>query len=124
MRVLLHDETDLELTDVMTPGFEVESSGEEVPFSALQMFATSLALCTLSVLVSWAQHAGTDPSSISIGIRWAYAPKPMRVSEIEMAIRWPDLPPERLEAARRAAEQCTLHHTLAQPPPVVTRVLR
>lgn len=122
MRVLLHGPQDLTLTDFEVPEFQVVPETEEVHFSAMEMFATSIALCTYSVLVSYAEQAAADTTGLSVRMRWAYHEDPYRIGDIQMDISWPGLPGNRLQAAERAAEQCTLHHTLQVPPEFETRV--
>ncbi|WP_303906174.1 OsmC family protein [Thiohalomonas denitrificans] len=124
MKVIQHAETDIELSELYQAGFDVDMQDPEAQFSALQLFATSLGLCTFSVLAAYGAHLAVDPAGIRIRLRWQYSEHPMRVSDIDMGIIWPDLPADRLEAAERAAEHCTLHHTLAQPPAIRTRVDR
>jgi len=122
MRATLYGESDLELSDFGSDAFEIESRNPEAHFAALQMFATSLALCTYSMLDSYGEQIDITGEAIRIRVRWHYAEEPLRVERIEMAITWPGLPPSRLEAAKRAAGHCTLHNTLARPPQVSTEV--
>ncbi len=124
MKVTQYAETDIEMSDLYQPGFDVETRDPEVHFSALQLFATSLGLCTFSVLAAYGAHLEVDPAGIRLRLRWDYGESPVRVSAIDMAIDWPELPDSRLEAAQRAAEHCALHHTLAQPPEVKTHIDR
>lgn len=124
MRILMHDEQNLELRDFHRPEFEVESADPRAHYSALQMFATSMALCTYSVLVAYSEQINADTHSMVVRIQWDYADDPYRIGNIDMHIQWPELPPSRLHAAQRVAEQCTLHHTLAHPPAVNTDVSR
>jgi uncharacterized OsmC-like protein len=92
-------------------------------YSALQMHATALALCTTySVLVAYGENIGIDTQEMVIGMRWSYAEDPYRIGEIAMRVRWPGLPQDRLVAARRAASHCVLHNTLRQPPEVATEI--
>ena len=97
---------------------------EDVHFSAMEMFATSIGLCTYSVLVSYADQAGADTAGLAVRMRWAYREDPFRIGDIRMEVSWPGLPENRLKAAERAAQQCTLHHTLEVPPDFETRVTR
>lgn len=124
MRILLHGEQDLELREMEEPELSVEAVGEGAYFSALQMFAASLALCTYSVLASYAQRINAGTGGMRMRVRWNYADNPYRVADIDLAVEWPELPESRLEAAERAANHCTLHHTLAHPPAVRTTVAR
>jgi uncharacterized OsmC-like protein len=122
MRILLHSPEDLTLTDFEDPEFRVVPETEEVHFSAMEMFATSIGLCTYSVLMSYAEQASAGTTGLAIRMRWRYAEGPYRISGIDMDITWPELPANRLKAAERAAEQCTLHNTLEVPPQVTTSV--
>lgn len=122
MKAVLKDEGELELREFEDPGFSVEPRDPSLVFSAMEMFAVSMALCTFSVLASYAEQIDADTKDVVVGIRWDYAEDPARIGRIEMAIDWPALPESRRHAAERAAAHCTLHNTLEQPPSVQTRV--
>jgi uncharacterized OsmC-like protein len=122
MRVELHGENDLTLLAFAEPGFHVEVHDPEGSYSALEMFATSLGLCTASVLIGWAGHHDLVADELEVRVRWRYADDPFRVGAIEMDVHWPGVPERLRESARKAAEHCTLHHTLHEPPEVVTRL--
>ena len=122
MKVTIDSETDIVLAEFDQDGFEIVTSEEDVVFGPMQMFATSLGLCTFSVLAGYGQGIGADIEGLAIRLRWDYAKNPYRIEPIEMDITWPALPSSRLDAARRAAEHCTIHHTLAVPTEVRTRV--
>ncbi len=125
MNVRLHSEEDLTLGDFEAPGLHVEADeGVHAHYSALQMFAVSLGLCTASVLMAYGDMLQVSTRQLSVRIRWAVVEKPYRVDDIVMDIRWPELPESRLTAAQRAAEQCTIHNTLLHPPKMVTTVTR
>lgn len=76
------------------------------------------------MLASYAAQAGADTTALSIRMRWAYREDPFRIGDIDMDVTWPGLPENRRKAAERAAQQCTLHHTLEVPPAFETRVHR
>lgn len=116
----LNGETDLELLALTEPGFEVV--GE--PFAAMQMFATSTGLCVYSVLAAYGDHLGLGLERLRLRVRWDYVESPFRIGRIAFDVVWPELPPGRIEAATRAAQQCTLHNTLTHPPEIQTRVAR
>lgn len=122
MNVIMHHSEDIELTRFDEPGLNIDSHDPEAHFSAMQMFATSMGLCTYSVLAGYAEMDDIDTAQLSVRMRWSYTEHPYRIGRIDMDIRWPELPPARLEAARRAASKCTLHNTLEHPPKVETRV--
>jgi uncharacterized OsmC-like protein len=125
MKVLLHSEEELTLGDFGAPGLQVEvDEGVHAHYSALQMFAVSLGLCTASVLMGYGDMLQVSTRQLTVRLQWRVVEKPRRVDDLRMDIRWPELPESRLEAARRAAEQCTLHNTLHHPPKLLTTVTR
>jgi uncharacterized OsmC-like protein len=125
MKLLLSGATTIELYEIDQAHFHLEGDADGEGYGPLQMFATSLALCTVSVLVHYAEHVlEVGVSSLRITVRWSYAERPLRVDNIDMQINWPELPQDRMEAAERAAASCTIHHTLERPPTVRTTVNR
>lgn len=121
----LHGATDLELTDLEEPGMHMHGDAEGEGFGALQMFAASLVLCTAAVLDGYARGVlKKDVRNLSLRARWQYAEDPYRVGRIDVSIRWPDVPDNRLEAVKRAVKSCTVHRTLEHPPEITTEVLR
>ncbi len=122
MKVLMHSEEDLTLSEVSAPDFEIVSEDPTAHYSAMQMFGTSMALCTWSVLASYGEQVDVDTADLTVRIRWDYVDQPFRIGKIDMDIDWPGLPASRLDAAQRAAAMCTLHNTLHFPPTVDTRV--
>lgn len=96
--------------------------GEAETLSPFHLLAASLAACTYSVLHSYGEHARIPLDDLSIDVSWELGGNPFRVTRMDMALEWPSLPSSRREAARRAAAQCTIHHTLQHGSPVDTRV--
>lgn len=122
MNVIMHHSEDLELKQFDQPGLSIEPQDPEAHYSAMQMFATAMGLCTYSVLASFADQDDTPTDQISLRMRWEYAEHPYRIGQFNMEIQWPELPPSKLEAAQRVASKCTLHNTLEQPPELSTRL--
>ncbi len=122
MNVIMRHSEDLELTDFHEPGLNIQQHNPDAHYSAMQMFATAMGLCTYSVLAGYAEQHATPTEQISLRLRWDYVEHPYRVGQLEMDILWPELPPSRQDAAQRAARKCTLHNTLEQPPQVTTRL--
>jgi putative redox protein len=75
-------------------------------------------VCTFSVLSSWATHAKLSWSDLTLEVQWRFADDPHRVSDIGVIFDWPSLPANRLGAAQRVAELCTVHATLMNPPSI------
>lgn len=124
MKLVLHDATDLEATEIDAGDhLHVEGDAGGEGFGPLQMLAASLALCTASVLSAYAENVvRVGTASLSVRVRWSYDDG--RVAGMQMAITWPELPEDRVEPARRAATTCTVHRTLEHPTGVVTTVSR
>ena len=95
---------------------EAPTAGTE--YSPFHMLGSSLASCTFTVLASWAGHANIPFDDLVIDVRWTFAEKPHRVDAMALEFRWPSLPANRLAAAQRAAQLCTIHATLSHPPSV------
>ena len=122
MKIIMHDEENLEFRQFSDPGLDIEPQSPELQYSALQMFATSLAICTYSVLTGYGEQVKASTDNLSMSVKWSYSKDPMRVKDIDMEIHWPGLPSSRLKAAQRVAAFCTLHQTLENPPQLVTNV--
>lgn len=117
MKITLTSEDSLRLEG--TPGpLTIEAPTAEQSYSPFHMLASALAMCTWSVLVSWAGHKGHPVDGLAIDVAWEFAENPKRVGSIQERIRWPKLPEDQRERALRVAALCTIHRTLEQPPAV------
>jgi uncharacterized OsmC-like protein len=67
---------------------------------------------------SWATHAKIPLDDLVIDVRWKFGDEPHRVSDMSVTFDWKSLPANRIAAARRVAELCTIHATLHHPPHV------
>lgn len=107
--------------------FELDAHDElniaGAPFGALQMLAASLALCTAAVLLDYATTAQVHLHGLALDVRWHYAERPRRISEMQLTLRiGPELPPNRHAALLRAAEHCTVHATLTHGARITTHL--
>ena len=118
LRIL--DDTHIRLeTDTGDEGLAVE--GEN--FGALQMLAASLALCTVSVVHSYGETARLRLDGFAVEVEWEYAEDPYRVGRFHMTLHLPEgMSTARHRAIIRAAETCTVHHTLTHPPAIETEL--
>lgn len=96
----------------------IEALTAEQSYSPFHMVGGGLAYCTFSVLHSWASHAKLDAGDLTIDVKWTFADDPHRVGSYDVRFNWPSLPPNRLEAAKRVSEMCTIHATLHNPPTI------
>lgn len=118
IRILKDDQIRLTAAE---PGFSIDP-GDVGTISPFHLLAASLASCTYSVLHSYGQHARIPLDGLAIDVAWELGGDPFRVTAVDMALHWPELPDARRPAAERAAAQCTIHHTLAHGAEVRTRV--
>ena len=117
MKITLLGEDAIRLEPVAGP-MTIEAPTAEMQYSPFHMLGSSLASCTFSVLYSWATHARLPVDDLVLEVRWKFGDDPHRVSDIAVTLDWPSLPANRVAAARRVAELCTVHATLHHPPNV------
>jgi putative redox protein len=121
MRVVLLGEESIRL-EMSGDGFEIAS--EEVPISPYHLLAASLASCTALMFVSWAPQVGLDLESLTIAVSWEMAlERPKRVATMDMELRWPGLPADRVETAERVAGLCPIHATLTRSAAITRRII-
>ncbi len=119
MLLTIIDEEHIRLDMGGEDGLNVEGDS----FGPLPMLAASLALCSASVILSYAETAGLDMEGLSIDLRWEYVSDPHRVGRYDMTLHIPATVPEtRHRAIVRAADTCTVHATLLHPPLIETTV--
>src|SRR5258705_12729634 len=94
----------------------IDAPTAEMSYSPFHMLASALATCTFSVMYSWATQAKLSTDDLTLEVQWRFADDPHRVSDIGVIVDWPSLPANRLAAAKRVAEMCTVHATLMHPP--------
>lgn len=117
MKLTLLSDDSLRLDPIDGP-MTIEAASAEQSYSPFHMLAGGLAYCTFSVLHSWASHAKIGASDLSIDVKWTFAEDPHRVGAMDIRFNWPSLSANRLEAAKRVAEMCTIHATLNNPPTI------
>jgi putative redox protein len=97
-----------------------DAGGQDSAPTPTELFVASLATCVAYYAGRYlTRHGyGRDGLAISAGYGMA-SDRPARVSAINLAVRVPaDLPPERWAALRAVISHCTVHNSLASPPPV------
>jgi uncharacterized OsmC-like protein len=115
MKITLLSDNAIRLEPAPGP-LTIEASSAEMSYSPFHMLASGLAACTVSVLYSWATHAKLSIDDLTLEVQWRFADDPHRVGDIGVIFDWPSLPANRLTAAKRVAEMCTVHATLMHPP--------
>jgi len=100
----------------------VEAESAEMTYSPYHMLASGLATCTLSVLHAWATNAKIPADGLALEVGWTFVEDPHRVGAYSIDIEWPGLPENRLAAAKRVADLCTVKATFAHPPTITAEV--
>ena len=120
MQLVMLDETHIRL-DTAAGGEGLSIEGDD--FGPLPMLATSLALCTASVIYAYAETAQLAVDGFAIEVRWDYADDPYRVGHFDLTLHLPEsVPASRHRAILRAADTCTVHQTLTHSPTIDTVV--
>jgi uncharacterized OsmC-like protein len=114
MKITLLSEDAIRLEPTAGP-LTIEAPSADVMYSPFQMVASGLASCTFSVIYSWATHADLSVDDLGVEVHWSFADDPHRMAEIRVVLDWPSLPANRVAAAKRASELCTIHATLTHP---------
>lgn len=117
MKIILTSENSVRLIPDAGP-MTVEAPTAEQQYSPFHMLGSSLAFCTFSVMYAWATHGRIPVDDLTLDVSWEFAEDPHRVGSIAMSFDWPSLPAKRVNAAKRAAELCTVHATLMHPPTI------
>jgi len=115
MKITLLADDAIRLEPVAGP-MTIEASSAEMAYSPFHMLGSSLATCIFSVINSWATHAKIPVDDLVIDVKWTFGDEPHRVSDFAVTFDWKSLPSNRVAAARRVAELCTVHATLHHPP--------
>ena len=117
MKITLLSDDAIRLEPTAGP-LTIEAPSADVAYSPFRMLASGLASCTFSVIYSWATHADLSVDDLAIEVHWSFADDPHRMADIRVVLDWPSLPANRIAAAKRAAELCTIHATLSHSPSI------
>ena len=100
-----------------TPGaLTIEAPSADRSYSPFHMLGSSLAMCTFSVLQSYAANKNLNVGDLTIDVSWTFAEGPHRVDAMEVRLKWPSLPAEMWQRAMRVANLCGVHNTLTHSP--------
>lgn len=85
--------------------------------SSVDYLAASLAGCIGYFVAKFLGRKGIEPKGLFVSVTGTMAEGPHRIGAFDIVVNLPQgLPPELQEVAKRAAESCTVHHTLQHPP--------
>ena len=95
------------------------AGGEDTAPGPLELVPVSLGTCVAFFVQQFLAARGLDPSGLTVNVTATGAPNPHRLGRFEVAVAVPGGVPERYrEAVKRAAETCTVHHTLTHRPEI------
>jgi len=97
-----------------------QGGGDDTAPSPLELVPAALGSCVAYYVQQFLVTRGVDPTGLEVAVGVAGAPNPHRIGRFDVRVRVPAGMPERYrEAVVRAAETCTVHHTLSHRPEIV-----
>jgi len=115
MKVLLTSAESLRVEPVGGP-LTIEAATAELGYGPFHMIGSALAICTLSVLQSWATNKNFRIDDLRVDVSWTFAEKPHRVGAMTVTLEWPSLAADMWPRVLRVANLCGVHNTLTHPP--------
>lgn len=115
MKILLTSPESLRL-EPSAGQLAIEAPTAETSYGPFHMLGSSLAVCTFSVLQSWATNKNLGVDDLRIDVSWSFVEKPHRVGSINVKLQWPSLAADMWPRAVRVANLCGVHNTLTHPP--------
>jgi putative redox protein len=98
----------------------VKGGGEDSAPGPLELLPASLGTCVAYFVQQFLATRGVDTSGLEVEVGVLGAPNPHRIGRFEVSVVLPGGVPERYrELVVRAAETCTVHHTLTHRPEIV-----
>jgi putative redox protein len=96
-----------------------DAGGEDAGPTPTELFVAGLASCVAFYARRYLERHRVPGDGLSVVCDYAVGGRPARITELAIRITPPaGLPPERREAFLAVASHCTVHNTLAEPPPV------
>jgi uncharacterized OsmC-like protein len=98
-----------------------EAGGQDTAPTPTELFVASLATCVAFYEGRFLARHGYSRDGLAVSVGYEMATdRPARVGGIRLTVRVPaGLPPERWAALRAVISHCTVHNSLASPPPVI-----
>jgi uncharacterized OsmC-like protein len=118
MKILLTSAESLRVEPTSGP-LTIEAPTADMSYGPFHMLGSSLAMCTFSVLQSWATNRNLGVDDLRIDVSWSFAEKPHRVGSMRVKLEWPSLAADMWPRALRVANLCGVHNTLTHSPEIV-----
>jgi len=117
MKILLTSSESLRVEPSSGP-LTIEAPTSEMSYGPFHMLGSSLAMCSFSVLQSWATNKNFSVDDLRIDVSWSFVEQPHRVGSMRVKLEWPSLAPDMWPRAVRVANLCGVHNTLTHPPEI------
>lgn len=97
--------------------------GEDSAPMPLELVPASLGTCVALFVQQFLVTRGLDPAGMTVEVQSEAAKNPNRIGKLTVDVKIPGGVPEKYrEAVKRAAEGCTVHHTLMHSPDIDVNV--
>ena len=97
-----------------------DAGGQDSAPTPTELFVASLAACVAFYAGRFLTRHGYSRDGLAVSVGYEMATdRPARVGGIRLTVRVPaGVPPQRWTALRAVVSHCTVHNSLASPPPV------
>lgn len=100
-----------------------KSGGEDRAPMPVELLPASLGTCVALYVQRFLATRQLDSTGLTVEVTSLGAPNPNRIARFGVEVKIPGGVPEKYrDAVRRAAEGCTVHHTLTHAPEIVVDV--
>ncbi|HEU4747257.1 MAG TPA: OsmC family protein [Gemmatimonadaceae bacterium] len=96
----------------------IEAPTADMSYGPFHMLGSSLAMCTFSVLQSWATNRNLGVDDLRVDVSWSFVEQPHRVGAMKLTLEWPSLAADMWPRAIRVANLCGVHNTLTHSPAI------
>jgi uncharacterized OsmC-like protein len=95
----------------------VQGGGRDSAPTPLELLPASLGTCVALFVQQFLQTRGLDATGMRVEVTAHGAPSPHRIGRLDVSVAVPGGVPDKYrDALKRAAEGCTVHHTLSHGP--------
>lgn len=100
-----------------------KGGGEDSAPMPVELLPTSLGTCIALYVQRFLATRQLDASGLTVEVTSVGAPNPNRIARLGVEVKIPGgVPAKYHDAVRRAAEGCTVHHTLTHAPEIVVEI--
>jgi len=102
----------------------IEDGGEDHGLAPTELLVGSLGACIAMSVQRYCAECGHGDGDVSVSLAFQLLGKPKRIGAIVVDVELPPgVPEDRIEAVRRVANHCVVHHTLMHPPEVDVEII-